>query len=291
MKKKTGAQEHTIIIGTILASILVFVLGFFLGRVWVLMPQEKMFKAQKKPTPTIVETEAEKKEFEDTLALLKNQKLQEEKAREQEAKEKAKRIMEEEEKKKREIQLALLKEEQEKERKKELEKIREKEVKKEKELAREKEELAKKREEEVKKEKELAKRKEEEQKRKLQKLQEEQKRKQEEIQKAMEAKRKALAEEKPKPVEGKYTPPSPGAKDEHYTLQLQASPNRERVEELLAELRARGYSAYAVQADLKEKGIWYRIRLGKYNTQEEAIEDGERLKSKGIISNYWITKW
>lgn len=44
MKKKTGTQEHTIIIGTILASILVFVLGFFLGRVWVLMPQEKIWK-------------------------------------------------------------------------------------------------------------------------------------------------------------------------------------------------------------------------------------------------------
>ena len=60
MKKKTGAQEHTIIIGTILASILVFILGFFLGRAWVMMPQEKMVQVKKESTfPVIVEPKPE----------------------------------------------------------------------------------------------------------------------------------------------------------------------------------------------------------------------------------------
>lgn len=291
MKRKTGAQEHTIIIGTILASIVVFVLGFFLGRVWVLMPQEKMVKEEKTIAPAVSETE-EELEFEETLTQLKEQKIKEELKREKEAKEKVKRTMEEEEQKETEEKLALLKERQEEERKKELEKKRKKEAL----MAEEKErELTKMKEEKQKEEKELDKKRQEEQKRKLEA--EEKRKREQEAQKALEAKRKVMMEEKskaeqekPKPVEEKHTPPPTLAEGEYFTLQLQSSPNRERVEDLLTQLRAQGYAAYINHADLKEKGIWYRIRLGKYTTQEEAIKDGERLKSKGIISQYWITK-
>ncbi|MEW6097090.1 MAG: SPOR domain-containing protein, partial [bacterium] len=111
--------------------------------------------------------------------------------------------------------------------------------------------------------------------------------------KALEEKIKATKEEKPKPKEEKPEPtPTPIqlSEGEYFTIQLQSSQDRERVEELLTELRGRGYAAYAIAADLKEKGMWYRIRLGKYNTHEEAVKDAENLRSKGIISNYWITK-
>lgn len=118
MKKKTGTQEHTIIIGTILASILVFVLGFFLGRVWVLMPQEKMVNVKKEPAPAVVEQQ--EKEFEDILAQLKQQKMREESERKQkEAEERDKKIKEEKSKKEIENRLALLQEKKrEEERKK-----------------------------------------------------------------------------------------------------------------------------------------------------------------------------
>jgi len=340
MKKKPGAQEHTIIIGTILASILVFVLGFFLGRVWILMPQEKMVDVKKEPAPVVTEPEEvgkpeKEEEFEGTLARLKQQKMLEERKRTgveekvegkepnstvggseeviepekeeefeetlarlkqqkmmeeikiKEAEEKAKRIKEE---KMKELALEEKKKEEEQKRKEALVKKIErerllaqqkgKEEKLSKEIA-----MAKKRKEELEKE---------EQRRKLQKQQEEQERKKrQEAQKALEENKKVIKEapkpqeEKPKPI----TPPTLTSEGEYFIIQLQSSQNKERVEELLTELRSRGYPAYAIEADLKEKGVWYRIRLGnKYKTYEDAVKDAENLKSKGIISNYWITK-
>lgn len=273
MKKKTGAQEHTIIIGTILASILVFVLGFFLGRVWVLMPQEKMVQSKEEHPPAIVESE--EGEFEDTLAQLSEQKkliAEEERKRQKKEKE---RIEEAQRDREKERKAALLKE-----------KIRQEEER------RKKEELAKKSEREKllaqKKEEELAKKKTE-----SKKQQEQERKRKEDAQKTLEAKKKAVNEEKVKPKEEKpepTTPPTLDSEGEYYTIQLQSSQNKERVEKLLTELRAQGYTVYAIQADLKEKGIWYRIRLGKYNTNEEAINDAEKLKSKGTINSYWIVK-
>ncbi|MEW6618744.1 MAG: SPOR domain-containing protein [bacterium] len=273
MKKKTGAQEHTIIISTILGSILVFVLGFFLGRAWVLMPQEKMTKV-KKTTPVVSEQKEE--EFEDTLSQLREQKRMIEELEKQETQ----KIEEGKRKKESELRLAQLREKKKQEQQ---EKELAKKGEKEKLLAdqKEKERLAK-----LAQEKELAMKEEEEQKRRLQK---ELKRKQEVEKKALEAKQKAIKEQKPQPpVEEKETPSSPS--QEEFTIQLQSSQNRERVEELLTELRNRGYLAYAIQVDLKEKGIWYRIRLGKYNSREEALNEAEKLKNKGVISNYLITK-
>lgn len=293
MREKTGAQEHTIIIGTILGSILVFVLGFFLGRAWVMMPQEKMVQVKKEvASPVIVEPEPEGEDFEDTLAKLKQKKIMEEEMKIKETESELKRIQKEKRQREEEMKLAILLEEKKKQQ--EQEKIKLAQARKERErlqalqLAQrmEKELAEKKKIEEKEKEeirlKELARKKE--------------------VSPRAEAKKvgqdfqSSGQKTKEKPKEEKITesdissqtPPVPS--EEKYTIQLQSSRDKQKVEELLIELRNRGYAAYVIQADLKEKGIWYRIRLGKYDTREEAIQDAERLKNTGVFSSYLITK-
>ncbi|MFH1898259.1 MAG: SPOR domain-containing protein [Candidatus Desantisbacteria bacterium] len=54
MKKRPASRENSIIIGTILASGIVFVFGFFLGRAWVMIPQEQVDGYQKKSGAPVV---------------------------------------------------------------------------------------------------------------------------------------------------------------------------------------------------------------------------------------------
>ncbi|MDI6736407.1 MAG: SPOR domain-containing protein [bacterium] len=292
MKKKTGAQEHTIIIGTILASVLVFVLGFFLGRAWVMMPQEKMVQVKKEsPSPVIVAPEPEGEDFEDTLAKLKQKKIMEEAMKTKEAQFEIKRNQKEKEERKQKeekMKLAILLEEKRKQQ--EQEKIKMALAKKEKERlqALQEKELDEKKKAEAKKKeeirlKELAEKKEVSPRAEAKKVGQDS---QSSVQKTEE---KAKEE---KITQGDISPQTPEVPSEEgkYTIQLQSSRDRQKVEELLTELRNRGYAAYVIQADLKEKGVWYRIRLGKYDSKEEAIQDAERLKNMGVFSSYLITK-
>lgn len=295
MKKKTGAQEHTIIIGTILASVLVFVLGFFLGRAWVLMPQEKMVQVKKEPIPqVIVEPEPKGEDFEDTLAKLKQKKIMEEDMKTKEAESGIKRIQEEKRQKEEKMKLAILLEEKKKQQEQEKTKMALAKKEKERLLA---QQLAQQTEKEL-----VEKKKTEEKKKEELRLKELDKKKAE-AKKVGQASRNvasslsspslsSVQEAKEKAKEEKLTPPTPAVPsgEVEYTIQLQSSPDKQKVEELLTELRNRGYAAYAIQADLKEKGIWYRIRLGKYSSQEEAIKDAEKLKNTGVFSSYWITR-
>ncbi|MBI4752953.1 SPOR domain-containing protein [Candidatus Desantisbacteria bacterium] len=57
MKRRPASRENSIIIGTILASGIVFVFGFFLGRAWVMIPQEQVDGYQKKSGAPVVLTE------------------------------------------------------------------------------------------------------------------------------------------------------------------------------------------------------------------------------------------
>ncbi|MBU0702139.1 SPOR domain-containing protein [bacterium] len=57
MKKRPTSRENSIIIGTILASGIVFIFGFFLGRAWVTIPQEQVDACQKSLGTPVVLTE------------------------------------------------------------------------------------------------------------------------------------------------------------------------------------------------------------------------------------------
>ncbi|MBD3309108.1 hypothetical protein GF339_22095 [candidate division KSB3 bacterium] len=55
-----------------------------------------------------------------------------------------------------------------------------------------------------------------------------------------------------------------------YSVQVASSTDREDSERLVQKYGERGYQAYVMVADLGEKGIWYRVRVGNLATREEA---------------------
>ncbi len=57
---------------------------------------------------------------------------------------------------------------------------------------------------------------------------------------------------------------------------------------MAAKLEKGGLRAVMESADLKEKGLWYRIRLEGYRSINEAKAEGKRLQEAGLIQDFWI---
>ena len=57
-----------------------------------------------------------------------------------------------------------------------------------------------------------------------------------------------------------------------FTLQLSASQAREDADRFAAKLRAQGYQPYIVESELKDRGRWYRVRMGKFSSKEAAAK-------------------
>jgi DedD protein len=70
------------------------------------------------------------------------------------------------------------------------------------------------------------------------------------------------AAEKAKVVEA----PSSGG----FTVQVGAMPARAEADALVAKLRGQGLAPYVVEADIPGKGTFYRVRLGKFRSRDEA---------------------
>ena len=68
-----------------------------------------------------------------------------------------------------------------------------------------------------------------------------------------------------------------------YTLQVGSFQKKERALELAEELRSKGYDTYIISSNIPMKGLWHRVRVGHFNTLEEAkktqltVEMKERL--------------
>ena len=55
-----------------------------------------------------------------------------------------------------------------------------------------------------------------------------------------------------------------------YSVQVASSRNREDSERLQQKFIAYGYESHVLVADLGDRGIWYRVRVGNLATKEEA---------------------
>jgi cell division septation protein DedD len=64
------------------------------------------------------------------------------------------------------------------------------------------------------------------------------------------------------------------------SLQAMSSPNEAEAKEFAEKLTRAGISAYVVAADLKAKGRWYRVRVGRFGTREEAARYAEQSKAR-----------
>jgi DedD protein len=78
----------------------------------------------------------------------------------------------------------------------------------------------------------------------------------------------------PAPPSSPRQPARPAAG--RFTLQVRAFPDRDRAEELVEHLRQRGVEAYLTSAEVRGKGRWYRVRVGRFGSRDDA----ERFRAK-----------
>lgn len=64
--------------------------------------------------------------------------------------------------------------------------------------------------------------------------------------------------------------PAQTAADGNWTLQLAAYQDRAEADRYLAGLRDRGYAPYIVEAQVPGKGLWFRVRMGRFASREAA---------------------
>jgi cell division septation protein DedD len=67
-----------------------------------------------------------------------------------------------------------------------------------------------------------------------------------------------------------------------------ASPNEGEATNMVARLQSAGLPAYVVRADLGNRGLWYRVRLGGFATHEEAQRFATEARSRAAAAGVQI---
>lgn len=96
---------------------------------------------------------------------------------------------------------------------------------------------------------------------------------------------KPAPEPKPAPAPEPEPVKAPASKGS-YTLQLSSFQNRAEADSFHGELVAAGLHPYIVEANVPEKGTWYRVRLGSYDDYDAAIRGKKEFESRHKIIAY-----
>ena len=67
-----------------------------------------------------------------------------------------------------------------------------------------------------------------------------------------------------------------------YTIQAASVKKAKDADRLVAELKQKGYPAYRTIGKVAQKGIWFRVRIGEYNSKAEARKTLNKLKKLGL---------
>lgn len=81
-------------------------------------------------------------------------------------------------------------------------------------------------------------------------------------------------------------PAASQARGEAFTVQVAALPNRKEAEELVGKLRERGLPARIMEAEIQGRGTFYRIRIGRFGSREEANRYLEDLQRETRMSGF-----
>lgn len=65
-----------------------------------------------------------------------------------------------------------------------------------------------------------------------------------------------------------------------FQLQVSSFRTRDEADQFALELRGRGHRAYVTSAEVEGRGIWYRVRIGPFGTQAEAVKYRSDFESK-----------
>ncbi|MFH1625432.1 MAG: SPOR domain-containing protein [Pseudomonadota bacterium] len=71
-----------------------------------------------------------------------------------------------------------------------------------------------------------------------------------------------------------------------YTLQVGSFQNKEQAEKLANKLKRKGYEVYVVSSNIPMKGVWHRVRVGHFETLQEAKKFGLTIEMKERLPIY-----
>jgi len=75
-----------------------------------------------------------------------------------------------------------------------------------------------------------------------------------------------------------------------YTIQLASYQEKEMAENDVKQMKRRGYAAFIIAAELPDKGMWYRVRLGSFSNKAAAEKLQKELQTKEGISPIVVTE-
>jgi SPOR domain len=81
------------------------------------------------------------------------------------------------------------------------------------------------------------------------------------------------------------------AQSNQYTVQLEALALLEKAQERVQQLKAQGLDAYLVKTQVADRGTLFRVRVGKFSTQDGARKYGASLQTRGVIPSYFIAAY
>jgi len=81
---------------------------------------------------------------------------------------------------------------------------------------------------------------------------------------------------------------SPATRLANFKIQVGSSRSKEGAEAFAARLTKAGLSSETEMLDLKEKGVWYRVRLQGFESRKAADASGQKLLAAGLIKAYWL---
>jgi len=84
--------------------------------------------------------------------------------------------------------------------------------------------------------------------------------------------------EPPAPKSGPQASPERSGAGQ-YTVQVAAIREESRALNLEDRLNRKGYSAYIVKTELQDKGVWFRVRVGRFLTREAALSIAEKIET------------
>jgi cell division septation protein DedD len=76
------------------------------------------------------------------------------------------------------------------------------------------------------------------------------------------------------------------AKEKRYTLQIAAFKEKNTAEELAGRLKKKGYDSYIVPVTIPQKGVWFRVRVGRLETRPDAQSLQAKLKGKEGFNSF-----
>ncbi len=83
---------------------------------------------------------------------------------------------------------------------------------------------------------------------------------------------------------------SPEPRGADFKVQIGAERSKAVADTIAGRLAKDGLASEVVMADLKEKGIWYRIRLHGYDSRTAAEAAGKKLLAEKVIEQYWVVR-